>query len=116
MKVKPIPSELLTDSITLLTPTDTGYSEEELSGVRVIRTSAVTDYLTSHARDKSELLVYFDCENSSPSGTEFIAGQSVEYCGETYEIVESTLFSADAPHHYRIRCRKVSGERETLEG
>lgn len=110
MTIEPIPMELLTDSITLLTPTDTGYSRTALGNVRVIRTSAVTDHLVTHTRERSELVVYFDCVNSTPAGTEFIAGQSLEYRGEKYEIVESTLFAGEEPHHYRIRGRKTSGE------
>ena len=88
MKIDPIPIELLTDSVTLLTPTDSGYSSTVLRNVRVIRTSTVTDHLVTHTRDRSELVVYFDCVNSTPMGTEFNAGQSLEYFGEKYEIVE----------------------------
>lgn len=110
MKIAPIPIELLTDSVTLLTPTDSGYSSTVLGNVRVIRTSTVTDHLVTHTRDRSELVVYFDCVNSTPAGTEFNAGQSLEYYGEKYEIVESTLFAGEEPHHYRIRGRKTSGE------
>lgn len=83
MKIDPIPIELLTDSVTLLTPTDSGYSGTVLGNVRVIRTSTVTDHLVTHTRDRSELVVYFDCVNSTPMGTEFNAGQSLEYFGES---------------------------------
>ncbi len=110
MTVRPIPSELLTDSVTLLTPEASGYSEQELDCVRVIRTSAVTDHLVTHARDCTELVVYFDCTNSEPAGTEFNAGQSLRYCGELFEIVEAALFYGEKPHHYRIRAKKTGGE------
>ena len=53
MKIDPIPIELLTDSVTLLTPTDSGYSGTVLGNVRVIRTSTVTDHLVTHTRDRS---------------------------------------------------------------
>lgn len=110
MNVKPIPMELLTDSVTLLTPTGSGYSRQELENVRVIRTSVVTDHLVTHTRERSELVVYFDCVNSTPEGTEFEAGQQLLYHGETYCIIEAALFAAESPHHYRITCRKLNGE------
>ena len=71
--VKPIPAELLTDSAVLLTPTGSGYSSETLDSVRIVRVSAITDYTTGRTRDCTELVMYFDCVNSSPSGTEFAA-------------------------------------------
>ncbi len=109
MKVKPIPSSLLTDSITLITPTAASVSEQLLTDVRVIRTSAVTNHLASRMRDISEIVVYYDCENSCPTGVEFCAGQSLAYCGELYEITEAILFAGEQPHHYRIKARKTSG-------
>lgn len=54
--------------------------------------------------------MYFDCVNSSPSGTEFAAGQSLEYCGETYEVVSAELFAGEDPHHWRVKARKTGGE------
>ena len=93
--VKPIPAELLTDGAVLLTPTGSGYLRDNLDSVRIVRVSAITDYTTGRTRDCTELVMYFDCVNSSPSGTEFAAGQSLEYCGETYEVVSAELFAGE---------------------
>ena len=96
--------------MTLRTPAEGGYSQTVLDNVRVVRTSTVTDHLVTHTRERSELIVYYDCVNSTPTGTQFNAGQSLNYSGEIYEIVEATLFSGESPHHYRIRGRKTGGE------
>ena len=108
--VKPIPAELLTDSAVLLTPTGSGYSSETLDSVRIVRVSAITDYTTGRTRDCTELVMYFDCVNSSPSGTEFTACQSLEYGGETFEVVSAELFAGEDPHHWRVKARKTGGE------
>lgn len=108
--VKPIPAELLTDSATLLTPAASGYTRETLRNVRIVRLSAITDYAAGRARDCTELLMYFDCVNSSPADTEFSAGQSLEYCGEEFEIVSAELFRGEGPHHWRVKARKTGGE------
>lgn len=108
--VKPIPAELLTDGAVLLTPTGSGYLRDNLDSVRIVRVSAITDYTTGRTRDCTELVMYFDCVNSSPSGTEFVAGQSLEYCGETYEVVSAELFAGEDPHHWRVKARKTGGE------
>ena len=113
--VKPIPAELLTDSAVLLTPTGSGYLRDNLDSVRIVRVSAITDYTTGRTRDCTELVMYFDCVNSSPSGTEFAAGQSLEYCGETYEVVSAELFAGEDPHHWRVKARKTGGERITRD-
>lgn len=108
--IKPIPAELLNDWAVLLTPTANGYNEETLSGVRIVRTSKITDYAAGNARDCTEIVMYYDCVNSSPGGMEFSAGQSLAYCGETYEITQAELFSGTEPHHYRVKARKTGGE------
>ncbi len=108
--VKPIPAELLTDSAVLLTPSGSGYSRETLDDVRIIRTSAITDYSAGRTRDCTEIVMYFDCVNSAPYGTEFAAGQSLECGGEVFEIVSAELFSGEEPHHWRVRARKTGGE------
>lgn len=114
MNVKPIPAELLTDSVTLRTPTASGYSDQTLYDVRIIRTSAVTDHLVTHTRERSEIVMYFDCVNSSPADTQFSAGQSLLYCGEIFEIIEAVLFAGEEPHHYRVKGRKTSGEHHDI--
>lgn len=107
--IKPIPAELLTDSAVLLIPTASGHRAQPLEDVRIVRKSAITDYTAGRTRDFTEIVMYFDCENSYPADAEFCAGQSLEYCGETYEIVQAELFSGTAPHHYRVRARKTGG-------
>ena len=77
--------------------------------MRIVRVSAITDYTTGRTRDCTELVMYFDCVNSSPSGTEFAAGQSLEYCGETYEVVSAELFAGEDPHHWRVRRARPAG-------
>ncbi len=114
MNIRPIPAELLTDSVTLRTPAASGYSDQLLSDVRIIRTSEVTDHLVTHTRERSEIIMYFDCVNSFPADTQFAAGQSLLYCGEIYEIVEAVLFAGEEPHHYRVRGRKTGGEHRDI--
>ncbi len=109
-KIKPIPAELLTDCAVLRTPSENGYEKTDLIDVRIIRTSAITDYTAGRTRDCTELLMYFDCVNSYPQDVIFSAGQTIDYCGESYEITSAELFSGTAPHHYRIRARKTGGE------
>ena len=108
--IKPIPAELLTDSALLRTPTQSGYIETALIDVRILRKSAITDYAAGRTRDCTELVMYFDCENSYPYNVEFAAGQTLVYSGESYEITSVELFSGTAPHHYKIKARKTGGE------
>lgn len=114
--LKPIPAELLTDCAVLRTPTASGYKTADLIDVRITRTSAITDYTAGRTRDCTELVMYFDCVNSvysTESGVgevEFAAGQTLVYCGESFEIISAELFSGTAPHHYRIKARKTGGE------
>ena len=109
-QAKPMPVDILTDWATLLVPTASGFRETELSCVRIQRTSAVTDYAAGRTRDVTELVMYYDCVNSSPENVEFAAGQTLVYCGESYDITEAKLFCAPQPHHYRITARKTGGE------
>lgn len=110
MTIKPIPDELLGDSFTLAVPTAHGFDKTEISNIRAERTSSVSDYTATRMRDVSELVIYYDCERSYPVGTSFRAGQQAEYCGEVFEILEARLFSGEAPHHWRLKCRHVGGE------
>ncbi len=107
MSVKPIPSSLLNDSITLLAPTASGYSETEVTEVRVVSTDEITDYVRLRARDIGELTVYYDCVNSSPAGVEFAAGMSILYNGKRYELISAQTFCAEQPHHIRIKARMI---------
>lgn len=110
MNIKPIPSELLGDSFTLISPNKYGGTvRTEINNVRVERVNSVTDY-TSAARDCTELSIWFDCVNSGPEGTEFSAGERAEYLGELFELTEVRTLGADCPHHIKIKARKISGE------
>lgn len=107
MNIRPIPLSLLNGSLTLLVPDGDGYSEYELTSVRVVRRSEITDRSAVNVRDISELTVYYDCVNSSPADMEFSAGMLLEQDGVRYEIVRAEEFAAQGPHHVRITARKV---------
>ncbi len=107
--VRPIPAELLTDSAVLKTPSVSGYNDTNLHNVRIVRTSGITDYTAGRTRDCTEIVMYFDCVNSYPQNTVLAAGQTLVYCGESYEITQAELFSGTEPHHYRIKARKTGG-------
>lgn len=107
MSVRPIPFSLLNDSLTLLVPTEDGYSEYELSSVRVVRRREISDRAAVNVRDISEITVYYDCVNSCPGDMEFSAGMLLEHDSIRYEIVRAEEFSAEGPHHVRITARKV---------
>lgn len=110
MKINPIPDELLGDEFVLITPEKNGgISRTDIYNVRVERTDAVADNISS-ARMSTELSIWFDCENSLPAGAEFPAGARAEYRGEIYELTEVRVLGADTPHHIKIKARKVSGE------
>lgn len=104
---KPIPLGLLADNITLMTPTVDGYDSTEIYDVRVQKKSAVREYNSTAVRDISEITVYYDCENSSPHGVEFLAGMLIVHEEVRYEILEAEQFSAERLHHIRITARKV---------
>ncbi len=107
MTVKPIPLTLLSDTITLLQPTEAGYAETEISNVRVVCRSEVSDYDRLRARDKATLTIYYDCANSSPSGVEFAAGMTILHDGKRYELIIAEEFRAEQPHHIRIKARMI---------
>lgn len=107
--VRPIPLELLTDIAVLRTPSGSGYTDTDLIDVRIVRTSGITDYTTGRTRDCTEIVMYFDCVNSYPQDTVFAAGQTIMYCGESYEVIQAELFSGTEPHHYRVKARKTGG-------
>lgn len=109
MNVKPIPDILLGDSVTLLTPASGKWNETKINNVRVERTEAVSDHSLQKARDNTELTVWFDYASSYPKA-DFSAGARVSYRGESYEITESKIYFADAPHHCKFKARKLGGE------
>lgn len=104
---RPIPMELLVDEVTLMAPTVDGYDSTEIYNVRVQKRSAVREYNSSALRDISEITMYYDCENSSPKGVEFLAGMLIVHDSVRYEILTAEQFSDEQLHHIRITARKV---------
>lgn len=107
MNIRPIPASLLKDSITLLVPYSGGYHSITVEKVRVCCRSRVSEYSAAIMRDTSEITVYYDCEQSYPSHTEFSAGMLIMYDGARYEVLSAETFSADVPHHIRITAKRV---------
>lgn len=106
-EILPIPSELLADSVTLYVPESSGYTAVEVSDVRVEQADRVTEHTARDVRNASELVVYYDCVNSSPSDVSFEAGMMLRYCDARYEILKVERFAALRLHHIRITARKV---------
>lgn len=111
MNVKPIPDALLGSELTLLVPSDAGWTTTHIGNVRVERTGAVSDYSSQKTRDNTEITVWYDCANSYPEA-EFSAGMRVRYRGEVYEITEEKTYCAGAPHHRKFKARKIYGHTE----
>ncbi len=107
MTIRPIPSALLADTITLLTPSEGGYITQDISAVRVVRHSKVSEYSAVNIRDGSCITVYYDCTVSAPAGIAFEAGMLVMYDGVRYEIISAETFKALSLHHIRLTARKV---------
>lgn len=105
--ILPIPSELLTDSVTLYIPERSGYTTLDVYNVRVEHKLCVTEHTARDARDISEIVVYYDCVNSSPSEVSFAAGMLMRHLNTRYEILTVEHFAALQPHHIRITARKV---------
>lgn len=105
--IRPIPSALLNDCIVLMVPSEDGYVSHEISSVRVIRSSKVSDYSAVRVRDGSEITVYYDCVASRPTGIEFAAGMLIVYDSVRYELILAEEFKAAAPHHIRLTAKKV---------
>ena len=114
MNIMPIPYELLCDSFVLLSPNESGFSRTFIDNVRIVKRSVISDYTSTRMRDISELVVYYDCERSTPSGVSFSAGEQAQLDGEQaqldgelYELLKAELFSGECPHHYKLTFRKI---------
>ncbi len=107
MQFKPIPYDLLTDEITLLSPREDGYENIEICNVRVVTASRISEYNSVRGRDTSEITVYYDCENSYPSDVDFEAGMLIVYNNTRYEILSAEQVKAETLHHIKITARKV---------
>lgn len=110
MNVKPIPNELLGDSITLILPTAAGKTEKKISNVRVELSDFVGDYSSKSPNDGGEITVWADKENSTAA--EFPVGARVRYRSMTFEIIESKTFYAavNKPHHIKFKARKTGDD------
>ena len=107
MQLKPIPYDLLTDEMTLLSPHEDGYESKKIWNVRVVSASRISEYNSVRGRDTSEITVYYDCENSYPSDVDFEAGMLIVYNNTRYEILSAEQFKAETLHHIKITARKV---------
>ena len=109
MTVKPIPNELLGDSITLVFPKDTGYIEKPISNVRVERSEELSGYSTKDPRARTELTVWVDYRNST--WAEFPVGARVRYNTELFEITEQKVYRAGEPHHCKFKAVKIGDDK-----
>lgn len=108
MNVKPIPQKLLGDNLVLILPTKTGTLETPISNVRVERTQSIEMSSQSNPKSTSEITVWVDYKRST--WAEFPVGARVRYGGETFEIIERRLYSADAPHHLKFTAKRTGDE------
>lgn len=108
MSVKPIPQKLLGDKLVLILPTKTGALETPISNVRLERTQSVESNSQSNPKSTSEITVWVDYKRST--WVEFPVGAKVRYDGETFEIIESRLYSAGAPHHLKFTAKRTGDE------
>lgn len=108
MNVKPIPNKLLGDELVLIYPTKTGSLETPIANVRVERSQSIEGYSTSSPKYSEEITVWVDYQNST--WAEFPIGAKVKYDGETFEITERKLYSADTPHHLKFTAKRTGDE------
>lgn len=108
MNVKPIPKALLGESLVLVLPTTTGTLETPVSNVRVEITQSVSGYSSSDPKNAAEITVWVDHKNST--WAEFPVGAKVKFVGETFEITERKLYSADTPHHMKFKAKRNGDE------
>lgn len=112
MIVKPIPNKLLGDEIILQKPTESGWSDVYIHNVRAERVSSVEDSYSTSPREKTELIVWYDCVNSYPEAS-FEAGMRVKFGGEIFEITKSKVYRAENPHHCKFNAVKIGEAAES---
>lgn len=115
MTVKPIPNKLLGDEIILQRPSADGWSDVYIHNVRAERVSSVDDSYSNNPREKTELIVWYDCVNSYPE-TSFEAGMRVKFGGEIFEITKSKVYRAEKPHHCKLTAIKIGETAQSEEG
>lgn len=114
MKIRPIPSVLLTDSALLKTEISRDewgkaeYSETELTDI-AIRPAAANSENSSSQTELFSGTLYFDAANSKPAGTEFIpTKQLIVYDGQTYRVMSAEKFTSFGKlHHTKVRLGKA---------
>ena len=108
MNVKPIPNELLGDSLTLIVQKSAGFTETPIANVRVERSEDIEGYSTKDPNGRVEITVWVDYHNST--WAEFPVGAKVRYNGELFEIAEQKIYRAGEPHHCKFRAIKIGDE------
>ncbi len=101
--IRPIPAELLCDSMTLLIPGRDGELSIDIGNVRIICRQD-TDRRTDRARAvEREITAYYDYQQSVPADMGFCCGQFILYDGCRYEITEVREYGVNSRHHCRIK-------------
>lgn len=104
MNIKPIPNELLGDSLTLITPTPSGSRQTTVRNVRIER----SETLKNGTQCRPVITVWADCKNSSH--TDFPVGAHVKLGTETFEITEQKMYRAAEPHHCKFTAVKTGDD------
>ncbi|MCD8356262.1 MAG: minor capsid protein [Clostridia bacterium] len=107
--MRPIPKRLLIHSAELSTPQNCDiwqkitYSDPvNLQHVRLEPCSKIVLDANNTQRQQTATL-FFDAVNSSPSGTEFTAGQRVQALGQTYTVLTiEQLYDDRKLHHLEV--------------
>ncbi|ASB95825.1 Minor capsid protein [Streptococcus equi subsp. equi] len=108
-EVKPIPKELLVDTVTYLAVgnKDSWGAETvvstELSQVLVQPRSSIQRGQQNES-NSYELLLFFDCVNSLPVDHQFKVDDKISYLGKEYRIASVEVLKAfdQSPHHYEV--------------
>ena len=108
MNVKPIPNALLGDDITLMLPTESGFTETPISNVRVERSESIANYTSDDPRRRAVITVWADYHNST--WTDFPVGAKVRFGGEVFEITEQKVYRAGEPHHCKFRAIRIGDD------
>lgn len=108
MKLKPIPQELLGDSLTLIYPTKTGALETPISNVRVERSESVERGSAGETKSTAEITVWVDYRRST--WAEFPIGARVRYNGEMFVVVTRKVYRAGIPHHLKFTANKIGDD------
>ena len=109
MPISPIPRSILPHSATLKKPGEPDargkvtYTESTLNYIRF--ETARKNALTSLGEQRNDLgVLFFDVQNSLPSGTTFAVNDQVIFEGRTFTVREVTpeYTVHGNPHHYEV--------------